>query len=52
MRVGVDVHGLEHALVLAVEEVAAGDDAGVVDQDVHVSYLRRDLCGRERNRFT
>ena len=46
MRVAVDHHGALDEFVGALQEVVAGDDAGVVDQYVHLSHLSAHLLGR------
>lgn len=47
VRVAVDHHGALDQLIGALQEVMAGDDAGVVDQYVHFSHLTAHLlsCG-------
>lgn len=41
----VDHHGALDQLIGALQEVMAGDDAGVVDQQVHVPHLSTHLLG-------
>lgn len=43
--VTVDHHGALDQLVGTLQEVVAGDDAGVVDQYVHLSHLPAHLLG-------
>ena len=47
MRVDVDVHGLLDETIRAIDELPSRHDAGVVDQDGHVTHVSPHLvCGR------